>query len=115
MGRLVERGYRIDPPQRGGASSDNDKVKLVQLSMRQKDALTVLLTGRAEKNFGDLIKRIVASKGLDFDLVALKTESGPNNMRFGSTMMYKQSFLEELIYTYRVAEEIKIYEDRFKQ
>ena len=32
-------------------------VTLVEQSMQQKDALNVLLTGRGESNFGDLIKR----------------------------------------------------------
>ena len=83
--------------------------------MRQKDALTVLLTGRGERNFASIIKRIVGSKKLEFDMICLKSQSGPSGQRFGSTMMYKQSLLEELIYTYRDAEEIKIYEDRPKQ
>jgi hypothetical protein len=87
----------------------------VELSMRQKDAVTIILTGRGEHNFADLIKRIVASKKLDFDMVCLKQKSGPKGQRFSSTMHYKQSLLEDLIYTYKDAEEIKIYEDRPKQ
>ncbi|KAG8529276.1 uncharacterized protein KY384_005911 [Bacidia gigantensis] len=79
------------------------------------DALNVLLTGRGERNFSELIKRIVASKRLDFDLICLKSEAGPKNQRFGSTMQYKQAFLQDLIYTYAEAEELKIYEDRPKQ
>ena len=83
--------------------------------MKQKDALTVLLTGRGEHNFGELIKRIAASKKLDFDMVCLKQQVGPNNQTFASTMDYKQALLKDLIYTYREADEIKIYEDRVKQ
>ena len=82
--------------------------------MKQKDALTVLLTGRGETNFADLINRIVKSKSVDFDLVVLKPEVGPNGQRFGSTMEFKQEFLRDLIFTYKTADEMRIYEDRPK-
>ena len=83
--------------------------------MRQKDAMTILLTGRAEQNFADIVKRMVAAKNLEFDMICLKPQVGPSNQRFATTMMYKQALLEELIYTYKDAEEIKVYEDRPKQ
>jgi hypothetical protein len=93
----------------------NEKiVELIHLSNKQKDALCVLLTGRSESGFGELIKRMAASKGLEFDLVSLKPAVGPNNERFASTMVFKQVFLEALMETYRHAEEIRIYEDRIK-
>ncbi|KAI0813883.1 hypothetical protein GGR55DRAFT_676812 [Xylaria sp. FL0064] len=91
----------------------NEKiVELVRLSMRQKDALCVLLTGRSERGFSDLIKRIVTSKGLEFDMIGLKPEVGPNSERFKSTMLFKQAFLRTAIETYKYAQEIRIYEDR---
>ena len=83
--------------------------------MEQDDALTVLLTGRAENNFADLIKRIVASKKLSFDMICMKPEIGPNSQRFSSTMNFKQVLLEDLVYTYKEASELKVYEDRPKQ
>ena len=58
---------------------------------------------------------MVASKKLEFDMVCLKPQKGPTGQRFTSTMQYKTALLEELIYTYRDAKEIKIYEDRPKQ
>ena len=85
------------------------------MSLEQEDALTVLLTGRAESNFADLIKRIVASKKLPFDMICLKPEIGPNSQRFSSTMNFKQVLLEDLVYTYKDANELKVYEDRPKQ
>ena len=91
------------------------KVDLVRLSIEQTDTVTVLLTGRSEHNFADLIKRIVAAKDLAFDMICLKPQAGPNNQRFRSTMQYKQSILEDLIHTYKDANEIRIYEDRPKQ
>ena len=93
----------------------NEKItELIQLSMQQKDALTILLTGRSERGFGDLIKKMIAAKGLDFEIVALKPAVGPNNQRFSSTMHFKQVFLESLMETYKGAEEIRVYEDRVK-
>lgn len=93
----------------------NEKiVELIQLSMQQKDAVTILLTGRSEAGFAKLLTKMVKSKGLDFDLMVLKPAAGPNNQRFSSTMNFKQVFLETLIETYRGAEEIRVYEDRAK-
>ncbi|KAL3463018.1 hypothetical protein BJX64DRAFT_258040 [Aspergillus heterothallicus] len=93
----------------------NERIaQLVELSMKQKDALTVLLTGRSEAGFSELIKRMVASKKLEFDLVCLKPEVGPNGERFSSTMEFKQTFLEDLVLTYEQADEIRVYEDRPK-
>lgn len=83
--------------------------------MKQKDALTVLLTGRAEGPFSDLVNRIVKSKSLEFDLVCLKPEVGPSSERFSTTMNFKQTFLEDLVLTYQQADEIRVYEDRVKQ
>ena len=83
--------------------------------MQQKDAVTVLLTGRGEANFADIVTRIVNSRHLEFDLVCLKPEVGPNGQRFITTMSFKQAFLHELIMTYKSADEIRVYEDRVKQ
>lgn len=83
--------------------------------MEQKDALTVLLTGRSEAGFVEIIKTMAASRNLDFDLIGLKPEVGPSGQRFPSTMNFKQNFLEDLVLTYDQAEEIRVYEDRVKQ
>jgi hypothetical protein len=83
--------------------------------MQQKDALTVLLTGRGEANFADIVTRIINTRNLEFDLVCLKPEVGPNGQRFITTMEFKQTFLEDLIMTYKSADEIRVYEDRVKQ
>ncbi|KAH8687468.1 hypothetical protein BGZ60DRAFT_475538 [Tricladium varicosporioides] len=89
-------------------------VELIELSMQQKDALAILLTGRGQDNFAGLVKKMVASKGLDFDLVTLKPKSGPSNERFSNTMNFKQTFLESLMETYKYADEIRVYEDRLR-
>lgn len=82
--------------------------------MSEEDTLTVLLTGRKEDGFTDLIGRMIASKGLEFDLVTLKPTVSPTGELFGSTMLFKQAFLKDIVYTYAGAEELKIYEDRPK-
>lgn len=58
------------------------KVSSVRLSMQQKDALVVLLTGRAEYQFAELVSRIVVSRKLDFDMICLKPNIGPNGEGF---------------------------------
>ena len=84
------------------------------MSMAQDDALTVLLTGRSESGFADLIKKMVKSKGLEFDMIVLKPLVGPQNQKIVDTMAFKQLFLEDLMETYKDAMEIKVYEDRPK-
>ena len=93
----------------------NETVReLVELSVGSKDTLTVLLTGRNETSFADLVNRMCSSRKLDFDLVILKPEVGPAGQRFESTMNFKQEFLKDLVFTYQSADEIRIYEDRPK-
>ncbi|KAF2144395.1 uncharacterized protein K452DRAFT_295851 [Aplosporella prunicola CBS 121167] len=93
----------------------NDQVaSLVELTMEQKDALNVLLTGRSEEGFADLIKRILRSKRLEFDMVCLKPAVGPANQKFANTLAFKQELLRDLVYTYKDADEIRVYEDRPK-
>lgn len=89
-------------------------VQLVELSIQAKDVLTVMLTGRGETHFADLVNRICNARKLDFDMVVLKPEVGPSGERFDTTMAFKQEFLKELVFTYNKAEEIRIYEDRPK-
>ncbi|KAH8887057.1 tat pathway signal sequence [Thozetella sp. PMI_491] len=107
-------GLAVEEPRAWSAWWNEKIVELVELSMQQRDALCVLLTGRAEAGFSDLIKRMIVSKGLEFDMVSLKPAVGPNNQRFSSTMQFKQVFLTALMETYRGAEEIRVYEDRVK-
>ncbi|KAG6261505.1 hypothetical protein E4U48_007711 [Claviceps purpurea] len=91
----------------------NEKVvELARLSMKQPDALCVMLTGRSEKPFAALIKKMLAAKGLDFDIVGLKPQVTPTNEPLQSTMHFKQLFLTALMETYSQATEIRIYEDR---
>ncbi|KAL3482426.1 hypothetical protein BJX99DRAFT_243050 [Aspergillus californicus] len=107
-------GIEIEEPRAWKGWWNERIVQLVELSMKQKDVLTVLLTGRSEAGFADILKRMVASKKLEFDLICLKPEVGPNGERFSSTMDFKQAFLEDIVLTYDQADEIRVYEDRPK-
>ena len=82
-------------------------VQLVKLSMQQKDALTVLLTGRSVKDYSSLIQRIVKSKGLDFDMTVLKPQTMPSGDETSTTIAFKCVFLEELLNTYKEAQELR--------
>ncbi|EKV19203.1 hypothetical protein PDIG_03630 [Penicillium digitatum PHI26] len=108
------KGMEIEEPRKWEGWWNEQILSLVRNSMEQKDALTVLLTGRSEAGFSDIIKRMVASQRLEFDLIGLKPEVGPNGQRFATTMNFKQNFLEDLVFTYEQAAEIRVYEDRVR-
>lgn len=115
--RILEatgEGIEKEEPRAWGGWWNETIVQLVELSSKDNDVLCVLLTGRSEGGFGELVKRIAASRGLEFDMVSLKPAVGPNGERFNSTMHFKQMFLSRLMETYKDAEEIRIYEDRPK-
>ena len=87
---------------------------LCRLSTEDPQTLNILLTGRNEDRFKDLIGRMIASRGLEFDMLVLKPTVGPNGEKWKSTMIFKQAFLKDVIFTYAAAEEIRVYEDRVK-
>ncbi|KAJ5422037.1 Protein of unknown function DUF2410 [Penicillium cf. griseofulvum] len=108
------KGMEVEEPRKWEGWWNEQILSLVRNSMEQKDALTVLLTGRSEAGFSDIVKRMVASQNLEFDLIGLKPEVGPSGQRFATTMKFKQDFLEDLVFTYEQAAEIRVYEDRVK-
>lgn len=82
--------------------------------MEDDNTLTVLLTGRMEGAFADLIQRMLRAKNLECDMICLKPTVGPSGEQFSSTMTFKQALLQDIVYTYTDAGEIRIYEDRPK-
>ncbi|UNI17416.1 hypothetical protein JDV02_003759 [Purpureocillium takamizusanense] len=108
------QGLEIEEPRAWQGWWNETVVDLVRLTIKQPDALCVLLTGRSESGFAELVKRMVAAKGLDFDIVGLKPQVSPTNQKFQSTMHFKQLFLNALMETYKHASVIKVYEDRPK-
>lgn len=89
-------------------------VELVRMSMQDPSTFTVLLTGRADGIFDNLITRMVDSKGLTFDMICLKPKVSPPGEVIRNTMEFKQSLLRDIMLTYTDAEAIKVYEDRPK-
>ncbi|KAF7191693.1 hypothetical protein HII31_07195 [Pseudocercospora fuligena] len=100
---------------RAWEGSWNEQIaELVRLSAEEPTTLNVLLTGRKESAFGELIGKMIASKGLEFDMVCLKPAVGPTGEYFNSTMHFKQALLRDIVFTYTDADELRIYEDRVK-
>ncbi|KAK1055245.1 hypothetical protein LTR33_014189, partial [Friedmanniomyces endolithicus] len=75
--------------------------------MAEEDAVSILLTGRSESGFTDLINRMVVAKGLDFDMVCLKPRVSPSGKLFANTLAYKQALLQDIVHTYREADELR--------
>ncbi|KAF2667033.1 hypothetical protein BT63DRAFT_416106 [Microthyrium microscopicum] len=106
-------GIAVEEPRAWEGYWNEKVVELIRLSMEQPDALTVLLTGRGEERFSDLVQRICKSRKLVFDLYCLKPVTGPLGEKF-STMKFKQAFLTSLMNTYREAQSIRVYDDRIR-
>lgn len=104
--QAVGKGIEEEEKMAWKGSWNEDVVELVRLSMQQKDALTVLLTGRSRSGFEETIRRMVESKGLRFDLIVLKMET-VRGERVRNTIGFKTSFLEEVLDTYSQTEEMK--------
>lgn len=93
----------------------NEKiVELCRLSAEEEDVISVMLTGRGESKFAELIGKMLKAKGLNFDMVCLKPSVSPSGELFTSTLGFKQALLRDIVYTYQSALEIRIYEDRPK-
>jgi len=105
-------GVDVEEPRAWQGHWNEHIVKLARMSIMDPGIMTVMLTGRREMSHGQLILKMLAAKGLEFNMVCLKPKLGPKNERFDSTMKFKQALLADLIYTYTDATELKIYEDR---
>ncbi|PSK53882.1 hypothetical protein B9Z65_7688 [Elsinoe australis] len=108
-------GIQVQEPKAWEGYWDEHIVDLVRESMKSPTALTVLMTGRGQANFSELIHRMVESKGLDFDMIVLKPKVGPDGTRYSSTLDFKKDFFRIAMLTYQYATELMIYEDRPKQ
>jgi uncharacterized membrane protein YgcG len=108
------QGVEKEEPRAWEGCWNEQIVDLVRLSMESEDTLTVLLTGRSEVGFSDLIQRMLKAKGLECDMVCLKPSVSPTGELFSSTMTFKQALLREIVFTYAGANELRMYEDRPK-
>jgi len=94
---------------------NEELVELVRGSIQDKSALTILLTGRKQQIFSELLIRMMKAKNLDFDMVVLKPLICPDGITRPGTKDYKQKFFEDVMLTYNNADELNIYEDRIGQ
>jgi hypothetical protein len=101
-------GVQIEEPRAWNGWWNEKVVELARLSIAQPDALSILLTGRGEARFADLVRRMVKSKGLDFDMTCLKPDPESN------TMDFKRNLIRAVLHTYSSVEKLTIYEDRPK-
>ncbi|KAK0851461.1 hypothetical protein LTR03_003972 [Friedmanniomyces endolithicus] len=108
------QGIEVEEPKAWAGCWNEKIVDLVRLSMAEEDAVSILLTARSESGFTDLINRMVVAKGLDFDMVCLKPRVSPSGKLFANTLAYKQALLQDIVHTYREADELRMYEDRPK-
>ncbi|AAS52962.1 AER281Cp [Eremothecium gossypii ATCC 10895] len=87
-----------------------DVVALAHLSAKERGTVSVLMTGRREVVFseliGELLRRPVDGECLCFNAVLLKKEG------HRSTLAYKTACMKDLLDAYPALEEITIYDDR---
>jgi hypothetical protein len=107
---VTGNGLSVEEPRAWDGWWNEKVVELARLSIAQPDALSVLLTGRGEVRYADLVRRMVKSKGLDFDMTCLKPDS--KKEPFKSTMDFKKNLIDAVLLTCTSAEMLTIYEDR---
>ncbi|AGO12620.1 AaceriAER281Cp [[Ashbya] aceris (nom. inval.)] len=105
----------VEEWEQGGSAADKefwnlDVVALARLSAEERGTVSVLMTGRREVLFsellGELLRQPVDGEPLHFNAVLLKKEG------HRSTLAYKTSCLKDLLDAYPALEEITIYDDR---
>jgi hypothetical protein len=101
----VGRGHICEEPLAWKGYWNEDVVAAARTAIADPAVLTILLTGR-NTDFSDLIKRMVKSKGLLFDLIVLKPKATPH-----SSIEFKFCFLDDIL-AQSAAKEVEIYEDR---
>jgi hypothetical protein len=101
----VGRGHIYEEDLAWKGHWNEDVVTAARTAIADPAVLTILLTGR-NTDFSDLIKRMVKSKGLSFDLVVLNPK-----IKDLSSIEFKVFFLDDMLPPSAV-EEIEIYEDR---
>ncbi|KAF2219423.1 hypothetical protein BDZ85DRAFT_252657 [Elsinoe ampelina] len=108
-------GIEVQEPKAWDGFWDESIVEEVKQSMASPTAVTVLMTGRGQAKFSELLARMVKSKGLEFDMMVLKPSVGPDGVQYYSTLDFKKEFFRVAMLTYKHATELTIFEDRPKQ
>jgi hypothetical protein len=104
---------------------NEDVVKKVKTSSSDPSRMTVLLTGRRYYPFHTLIESMLASRGLQFDLIGLRPDpitDGPDHPKgimfndepdvFETTMDFKTSFIVNMLNSIPSLKEITMWDDR---
>lgn len=55
----------------GSGFWNNNVVSAARESLQDEKSITILLTGRIERNFNEIIKELISGTGLNFDLIKL--------------------------------------------
>lgn len=100
------RGIELEEPDAWDGWWNEDVLKVVRGIMSDPNSHCILFSGRKVEKFSEPIGRLMASKGLKFDVVALRT---PN---FKDTLSFKCAYIPEIIKNNPDLEEIAIYDDR---
>lgn len=93
---------------------NRDIVELCRLSHQEPGTLSILMTGRKENLFHDVLSRVIdqpvfGDERLKFHAIFLKKPG------YETTMMYKTSCLTDLLTHYDNCTELTIYDDRIRQ
>lgn len=99
-------GYRYELANAWDGWWNESVVSLVKESLADPSVLTVLLTGRQEEGFKDLISTIVKAKGLNFDVLFLRTGD------FTNTLEFKKFCIQSLLKKFTECKHISLYDDR---
>ncbi|CAM0138011.1 unnamed protein product [Umbelopsis sp. WA50703] len=99
-------------------------VEKASQSIKDPHKLTVMLTGRRFHPFGQIIPQMLKSKGLDFDIVALRPDPAKTTQNgtdfsvgpsvFNNTMDFKKSFILDVLHRVPTINTIVMYDDRKK-
>ena len=104
---------------------NHDILKLSKLSNVQEDTITILLTGRKENIFKNIILKIIElsrledpiflQPSLQFDAICLKRTTTTTGSSWITTMMYKTPLVRDFLDYYPNLEEVTIYDDMMNQ
>lgn len=90
---------------------NEDVVELLRMSLEDEEALTIVMTGRRQELFADILKEMLKSKGLYDELDGLMLRSGD----FSNTIEYKTHVLVDVLDAYPDIKEVVLYDDRKSQ
>lgn len=88
---------------------NDDILPLLELSHKNEQVLTIIMTGRKKHLFRGIMSEMLQSKGITADAVVLKEG------KFVNTISYKTQVLVDMLERYTNVKLVKIFEDRENQ